>query len=280
MLVRNASVGSPERAAKVIRRLCSLRPQLAIVLGSGFRTALKRLQVLGRVSFAAVPGFPVPGVLGHAGEVLVGSIGQQPIIVLNGRSHYYEGYALQQVTFPIRVLHALGVRDVVFTNAAGGIHKTFKPGDLMVIEDHINFMGENPLRGFRGNPAERFVDLTSAYDPELRALLLRAAKAEGIRLRKGIYLAVSGSNYETPAEIRAFGQLGADAVGMSTVPEVIVARQCGIRVAGLSCITNLAAGLSGGPLSHAEVLATASAAEAQAGRVLTQFVNFLPRDLR
>lgn len=178
-------------------------------------------------------------------------------MVLSGRAHYYEGYPMAQVTFAVRAVAAYGIRDLLLTNAAGGVNRSLRPGDFMVLTDHINLMGANPLRGEPVPGLPRFVDLTCAYDPGLRRLLRLSGRECGLKLRTGTYLAVCGPSYETPAEIRAFARLGADAVGMSTVPEVIVARQCGLKVAALSCITNLAAGRSRATLSHAEVLETA-----------------------
>jgi purine-nucleoside phosphorylase len=218
----------------------------------------------------------MPGVVGHQGQVIVGNLGGCPVIVLSGRIHFYEGYPLEKVTFPVRTLAALGVKAMLLTNAAGGINQSFRPGEFMLVEDHINFMGANPLRGMSPSLGERFIDLSDAYDHELRGLLKQAAGKVGIQVHSGVYLAVSGPNYETPAEIRAFRQLGADAVGMSTVPEVIVARQCGMRVAALSCITNLAAGVTDHPITHQEVLLTASATGGQAAQLITEFLKHLP----
>ena len=180
---------------------------------------------------------------------------------------------MEQVTFPVRVLAAFGVRDLLLTNAAGGVNRRFRPGNFMVLTDHINLMGANPLRGARAAGLPLFVDMSCAYDPGLRRLLHQAARAVGLRLRAGVYLAVSGPSYETPAEIRAFARLGADAVGMSTVPEVIVARQCGLKVAAISCITNLAAGLSRRKLSHAEVLQTGEKVKVLAALLLENFAR-------
>jgi purine-nucleoside phosphorylase len=194
-------------------------------------------------------------------------------MVLSGRSHFYEGHPMSRVTFATRVLAACRITDLLLTNAAGGLNRAFAPGDFMVLTDHINLMGTNPLIGPAQIGLPQFVDLTCAYDPGLRQLLARAGRASGLKLRSGTYLAVSGPTYETPAEIRAFSRLGADAVGMSTVPEVLVARQCGIRVAGLSCITNLAAGRSKAPLSHAEVLETAERVKIQAARLIENFAK-------
>jgi purine-nucleoside phosphorylase len=244
-------------AVAKIKKLSRLRPTLAIVLGSGFHHVMSEVEVEKRISYRKLPGFPPAGVSGHAGELIFGRLGGTPVIVLSGRAHFYEGHSMDAVTFPVRALAAFGVRDLLLTNAAGGINEKFRAGDFMVLTDHINLMGVNPLRGAPASGLPRFVDLTDVYDADLRHLLLRAARACRLKLRSGVYLAVGGPTYETPAEVRAYARLGADAVGMSTVPEAIVARQCGLRVAGMSCITNLAAGISGGKLSHAEVLETA-----------------------
>jgi purine-nucleoside phosphorylase len=212
-------------------------------------------------------------VSGHAGELYFGHLGETPVVMLSGRAHYYEGQALTEVTFAIRTLAAFGIRDVVLTNAAGGINPGFKAGDFMVLSDHINFMGVNPLRGPNVAGLPRFVDLTKTYDPGLQELLRAAAKAAKIRAHSGVYLAVSGPSYETPAEIRAFATLGADAVGMSTVPEAIVARHCGLRVAAVSCITNPAAGLGKTTLSHAEVMETAERVKTAGALLLKNFAE-------
>ena len=256
-----------------MKRACALRPTLAIVLGSGFNHVLSEMSIARRVPYAKVPGFPKPTVSGHAGELCFGRIGGTPVLVLSGRAHFYEGHAMEQVTFSVRALAAFGISDLLLTNAAGGINKTFSRGDFMVLTDHINFMGTNPLRGPSQPGLTRFVDLTDTYDVGLRKLLLAAGKNSGARLRRGVYLAVSGPSYETPAEIRAFARLGADAVGMSTVPEAIVARQCGLRVAAVSCITNLAAGISPRKLSHAEVLETAGQVKGPGARLIKNFAE-------
>ena len=270
---------SPQLAATKLRSLSPLSPRLAIVLGTGFDLDLDGLEKAVCVPYAKIPGFPVVGVEGHRGELVIGQWGPLAVIVLRGRAHFYEGHPMSSVTFAIRVLAVYGVRDLVLTNAAGGISPNFRTGDFMVFKDHINFMGANPLQGTARPGLSRFVDLSSAYDPTLRQLLRRAGRASGLNLHEGIYLAVGGPTYETPAEIRAFRILGADAVGMSTVPEVIVARQCGLRVAAFSCITNLAAGLSKTPLSHAEVLESASGVKEKAGKMLAHFAMFYARAL-
>jgi purine-nucleoside phosphorylase len=265
---------SAQTAAAQLKKLSSLRPTLAIVLGSGFHHVLTELRVDKRISYAKIPGFPKPTVSGHAGELIFGKLGGTPVLVLSGRAHFYEGHSMEQVTFPVRTLAALDIRDLLLTNAAGGINPGFRRGDFMVLTDHINFMGMNPLRGpaMPGRPG--FVDMTHVYDERLSALLFRAGKSGNLKLRRGVYLAVSGPSYETPAEIRAFAQLGADAVGMSTVQEAMVARQCGLNVAAVSCVTNPAAGRGRGPLSHAEVLKTAERVKGLAVELLKNFMRY------
>lgn len=259
-----------ETAAARLGKVSPLRPTLAIVLGSGFHHVLKEVRGQ-KISYAKIPGFPKPTVSGHAGELYFGHLGRTPVLVLSGRTHFYEGHEMERVTFATRTLAAFGITDLLLTNAAGGINKKFRPGDFMVLTDHINFMGTNPLRGVAVPGLPRFVDLTETYDLKLRDLLFRAGKLSKLKLQRGVYLAVSGPSYETPAEVRAFARLGADAVGMSTVPEAIVARQCGLRVAAISCITNLAAGISREKLSHAEVLKTAGEVEVIAAQLLKHF---------
>ena len=262
---------TPQMAAARLKKGSRLRPTLAIVLGSGFHHALTELRVAKKISYAKIPGFPVPSVSGHAGELYFGHLGKTPVMVLSGRAHFYEGHPMERVTFAVRALAAFGIRDLLLTNAAGGINKKFRAGDFMVLTDHINLMGANPLRGPAGPGLPRFVDMTEVYDTKLRALLFRAGKSCNLRLQRGVYLAVSGPSYETPAEIHAFARLGADAVGMSTVPEAMVARQCGLNVAAISCITNLAAGIGKEKLSHAEVLETAERVKTLAAKLLKYF---------
>ena len=263
----------PRAAAARLKRLSRLRPTLAIVLGSGFHHVLSELRVEAEIAYARLPGFPPTGVSGHAGQLFIGHLGDTPVMVLSGRAHYYEGHPMTLVTFAVRVLAAYGIRDLLLTNAAGGVNRSFRPGDFMVLTDHVNLMGVNPLRGAPVPGLPRFVDLTCTYDPGLRRLLRRAGQACRLKLRGGTYLAVSGPSYETPAEIRAFARLGVDAVGMSTVPEAIVARQCGLKVAAVSCITNLAAGRSRQALSHAEVLETAERVGHLAAQLLKNFAK-------
>ena len=262
----------------VIRKISSLRPTLALVLGSGFNHVLRELEMDAEVPYAKLPGFPKPTVAGHDGRLFIGRLGRTPVLVLSGRAHFYEGHPMERVTFAVRALAAYGITDLLLTNAAGGINLKFRAGDFMVLTDHINLMGANPLRGPAIPGLPRFVDLTRAYDTRLSALLMSAARKSKTRLQRGVYLAVSGPSYETPAEIRAFARIGADAVGMSTVPEVIVARQCGLRVAAMSCITNLAAGIGKSPLSHEDVLETAERVKRRAALLLKTFAKLYGRD--
>jgi purine-nucleoside phosphorylase len=264
---------NPQTTAAQLKKVSPLRPTLAFVLGSGFHHVLTKLRVDKKISYAKIPGFPKPTVSGHAGELYFGHLGKTPMLVLSGRAHFYEGHPMEVVTFAVRTLAAFGITDLLLTNAAGGINKKFRAGDFMVLTDHINFMGANPLRCAAIPGLPRFVDLTETYDKKLRELLFRAGKVSKLNLRRGIYLAVSGPSYETPAEIRAFAALGADAVGMSTVPEAIVARQCGMRVAAISCITNLATGISKKNLSHGEVLETAEKVKTLAAKLLKSFAE-------
>jgi purine-nucleoside phosphorylase len=270
---------SPKTAAARLKKISPLRPALAIVLGSGFHHALTELRVAKKISYAKIPGFPKPTVSGHAGELYLGHLGKTPVLVLSGRAHFYEGHEMERVTFATRTLAAFGIKDLLLTNAAGGLNKNFRAGDFMILTDHINFMGTNPLRGAAIPGLPRFVDLTETYDKKLRGLLFRAGKISKIKLQRGVYLAVSGPSYETPAEIRAFATLGADAVGMSTVPEAIVARQCGLRVAGISCITNLAAGIGKENLSHAEVLETAERVKKSGAQLIKNFAQLYGKNL-
>jgi purine-nucleoside phosphorylase len=266
---------TPKTAAVRIARLSPrLRPKLAIVLGSGFHHVLEELHVEARMAYGQIPGFPQPTVSGHAGELFMGRLGGTPVLVLSGRAHFYEGHSMEQVTFPVRTLAASGIADLLLTNAAGGINAKFRAGDFMVLADHINLIGSNPLRGPAEAVRPRFLDLTEAYDVRLRGLLAKASQAAKMKLHRGVYLAVSGPSYETPAEIRAFRTLGADAVGMSTVPETIAARQCGMNVAAVSCIT----GLSRGNLSHAEVLETAERVKKTGAALIRNFAALYGAD--
>mgnify|MGYP001418477167 FL=1 len=264
---------NPKTAASTLRRASSLRPKLALVLGSGFHNAAEQATVAATVPYTKLAGFLAPSVPGHAGQALIGHLGETEIIILQGRAHYYEGHSMAEITFPIRVLAEYGIESLLLTNAAGGINRKYQPGEFMAFKDHLNFMGDNPLRGPAQSGQERFVDLTETYDPVLTKILKSAARKAKAKLHTGVYCAVSGPNYETPAEVRAYGKLGADAVGMSTVPEAILARQCSLRIAALSCITNAAAGLTGNALTHEEVLSTGATASQTAAKLLTEFAR-------
>lgn len=252
-----------EAAAFLRARLGSLAPKVGIVLGSGLGAAAEAVFNPVIVSYSEIPHFPQSTVEGHSGRIVAGSLGNTPVVIMQGRVHYYEGYSPLQVTFPMRVLGTLGVRAVVLTNAAGGIQSGYHTGQLVLLADHINHMGWNPLNGpneprfaVRPGAGLRFFDMTEAYSKALRSLAKETALEEGFSLEEGVYLATPGPSFETPAEIRAFRALGATLVGMSTVPETIVARHMGIQVLGISCVTNLAAGLGSTPLSHEEVYET------------------------
>jgi len=263
----------PEESAKFIRSKTKLAPTLAIVLGSGFQNVLKRCTRVLELSYSQIPGFIRPAVAGHKDVFLIGYLDKTPVIILGGRIHYYEGFPMEIVTYPIRVLAELGVKTVLLTNAAGAINKRFKPGNFMWIKDHINLMGTNPLIGPVRLNQKRFIDLSNLYAEKYKKLFEKAAKAADVTLYEGVYLCVSGPTYETPAEIRAFSVLGADAVGMSTVPEAIVAKQCEMEVIGLSCITNMAAGLNKKPLSHAEVLEIAEKVGEKSAKMIEEFAK-------
>lgn len=230
------------------------RPRVMLVLGSGLGALADSLEDAVRIPFAEIPGFAPATVQGHRGMLVAGRLEGVECIALQGRYHLYEGHPTALVTLPVRAMAALGARTLIVTNAAGGINRSFRAGDLMIIDDHINFMGRNPLIGPVVPGDERFPDMSEPYDRSLQALAERVALGQGIRVVRGVYAAVSGPSYETPAEIRMLQRFGADAVGMSTVPEVIAARAMRIRVLGISLITNLAAGLAATPLAHDEVV--------------------------
>ena len=256
-----------EAAGALIASRAKERPRVLLVLGSGLGSLAERVEGI-RIPYEDIPHFPRVTVEGHAGYLAVGRLNGVSVAALSGRFHYYEGYGLDDVTFFVRVLASLGAKTMLVTNAAGGVNKKFKVGDLMLLTDHINFLGANPLRGANVPPGPRFPDMSTAYDPALRKIALDVAKKEKIKLRQGIYVASMGPCYETPAEIRMCRGWGADAVGMSTVPEVIVARHCGIKCIGISAITNMAAGILPQPLSHEEVIETTTRIKATFARLV------------
>lgn len=260
-------------AADAVRERLGVRaPVAGIILGSGLGGLARRIEDARRVPFAEVPGFPAATVVGHAGALIAGTLAGREVLALAGRFHLYEGHAAALGGFPVRVLHALGARTLVVSNAAGGVRRTFRCGDLMLIHDHINLMGRNPLVGAVEPGDVRFPDMSAPYDPALLALMRDAAAEAGVPVVEGVYCGLLGPTYETPAEVKMLTTLGADAVGMSTVPEVIVARALGMRVAGVSCITNLACGIGSGPLDHAEVIETTTRVAARFEGLIERFV--------
>jgi purine-nucleoside phosphorylase len=260
-----------EHAARIIRTHWKEEARIGVVLGSGLGALVDVLEEKVIVPYEDVPGFPTLTVEGHQGRLALGKVDSIPVVILQGRAHYYEGKSMEEVTFPIRVLGLLGIRSLILTNAAGGINVSFDQGSLMLISDHLNLMGVNPLLGSNDNRfGPRFPDMTEVYSHEYQEIVIEEAHEIGLDLRRGVYAAVSGPNYETPAEVRLLRTLGADAVGMSTVPEAIVASHMGMKVLGISCITNMAAGVLNLPINHEEVLETGK-------HVSKQFIELLSR---
>lgn len=249
-------------------------PKVGLILGSGLGVLVEEILEATSISYQDIPDFPVSTVEGHAGSLVFGKLNGVDVVAMSGRFHYYEGYDMKKVTFPVRVMKALGVETLVVTNAAGGVNTEYKPGDLMIISDHINFTGDHPLIGKNdASVGPRFLDMTQAYCPKLRTLAKEVGKELNIQLQEGVYVAMSGPTYETPAEVRMVRILGGDAVGMSTVPEVIVARHSGMSVLGISCISNMAAGILDQPLHHDEVIETTQ-------QVKVQFLSFVKEIVR
>jgi purine-nucleoside phosphorylase len=260
-----------EHAARTIRARVKQEPRVAVVLGSGLGGFADDFEDAVTIPYEDIPGFVRSTAQGHAGRLVVGRIDQVPILAMQGRVHYYEGYSMEEVTFAIRTFKLLGIKTLLLTNAAGGINVQLSQGALMVISDHLNLMGVNPLRGANDERfGPRFPDMSAVYSPALQEIVVEEARALGIELRRGIYAALSGPNYETPSEIHLLRNCGADAVGMSTVPEAIVARQMDMEVLGISCITNMAAGISDEPINHDEVMETGN-------RVRSTFTQLLRR---
>jgi xanthosine phosphorylase len=263
-------------AAEVLTQRAGLRPRVGVVLGSGLGAVADAVEGATVVGYEDLPGFPRPGVAGHAGRAVAGHIGGVPVVAFQGRAHLYEGVDLDEIRTPVRALWAAGAEILVLTNAAGSMRADLGPGRLMLIEDHINLTGVNLLAGPNDDElGPRFPSLRDAYDPQLRAAMRQAASDTGVQLEHGVYLAVSGPSFETPAEIRAFHMLGADAVGMSTVHETTVARHCGLRVAAVSAITNFAEGMSAEPVSHEQTLRDAARATGDLAPLITRFVEGL-----
>ena len=277
MVERMASTSLYERAehaTRIIRARMNVEPRIAIVLGSGLGGFADDFDEAVGIPYEEIPGFMRSTAQGHAGRLVVGKVDGVPVVAMQGRVHYYEGYSLEEVTFPIRVFNLLGIKTLILTNAAGGINVELQQGALMVISDHLNLMGDNPLRGPNDERfGPRFPDMSAVYSPELQAMVVDEAKAAGVEVRRGIYGALSGPSYETPAEIVLLRNLGADAVGMSTVPEAIVARHMGLEVLGISCITNMAAGVSDAPINHEEVMETGERVRATFTELLRRVIS-------
>ncbi len=259
---------------KFIRSKVKEIPKIAIVLGSGLGSLADDIKEKIIIPYKDIPSFPISTVAGHKGELIVGKLNGVPVIAMNGRFHYYEGYNLSETTYPIRVFKLLGVETLILTNAAGGINETFKKGDLMIINDQLSFFAESALRGPNMDEfGERFIDMSTTYDKEYIEILKSIMLDNIGDYHEGVYAYMKGPTYETPAEIRALRVLGADVVGMSTVPEAVVAHHSGIKVAGITCITNMAAGVTNEKLSHEEVKETASKAEKNFKKVVNEFVK-------
>jgi purine-nucleoside phosphorylase len=265
----NPEFPQADAAARYVLKKTKLRPKIALVLGSGLGAFADEFAAATRMPYAKIPKFPTSTAIGHAGQLVLGVVEGIEVVGMQGRVHLYEGYSVQDVAFPVRVFARMGVKAVILTNAAGGIKKEFTQGRLVVISDHINLQGANPLIGANEEKfGPRFPDMSAAYDKTFRELALAEGRRLGIELCEGVYGALVGPSYETPAEIRYLRTIGADLVGMSTVPEVIAARHAGLRVLGISCVTNAAAGILDQPLDHKEVLETAE-------RVKGQFIALL-----
>jgi len=258
-----------DKTAKFILAKTKLRPKIALVLGSGLGAFADEFEEATKIPYARIPHFPRSTAIGHVGQLVLGKIGGVALAGMQGRVHLYEGYSAKQVAFPVRVFQRMGVKAIIVTNAAGGINLSYSEGALVALRDHINLQGANPLIGLNDDRfGPRFPDMTHAYDPEFRRFVADAGRQLSLNLHEGVYLALAGPNYETPAEIHSFRNLGADLVGMSTVPEVLAARHSGIRVLGISCITNMAAGITGKSLTAEEVFETGN-------RVKHQFISLL-----
>ena len=248
-------------------------PETVLILGSGLGRFGEVMEIEKAISYEDIPSFPVSTVAGHAGLLLIGRAGQTPLMCMQGRMHIYEGYSPRQLAIPIRTFQRLGVKNLILTNAAGGLNKDMGPGTLMIIRDHINFSGVNPLIGPNDDAfGSRFFDMSEAYDAGLRSEMREAAKEAGLSVAEGVYLHLTGPNFETPTEVRLFAQLGADAVGMSTVPECLVARHCGMKVVGVSLITNLAAGIADHAITHDETMAEGEKAFENMSALMLKFL--------
>jgi purine-nucleoside phosphorylase len=269
-----------EAAAKFILAKTKLRPRIGLVLGSGLGAFANEIAGAARMEYAKIPHFPRSTAIGHAGRMVIGKVADVPVAVMQGRVHFYEGYSMREVIFPMRVMARMGIRAVVVTNAAGGINRNFKQGCLVVLRDHINLQGTNPLIGPNDvHFGERFPDMTQVYWKPYQAAALQDGKRLGIEIAEGVYAALTGPSYETPAEIRYLRTIGADLVGMSTVPEVIAAAHLGIRVLGISCVTNMAAGILDQPITTEEVMETGERVKADFVALLRAVIPRMSKDL-
>ncbi|MCC8026360.1 MAG: purine-nucleoside phosphorylase [Clostridium sp.] len=270
-----------ERCTKAVRGRVKFRPEVALILGSGLGEYAREMKVVESIAYSEIEGFPVSTVAGHEGRFLFGYVGDVPIVAMQGRVHYYEGYPMSDVVLPVRLMGALGARTLILTNAAGGVSYHFQPGDLMLITDHITSFVPSPLMG--PNLEElgtRFPDMSQVYDRELRELIKKAARNTGISLQQGVYVQFTGPNYETPAEIRMCRTLGGDAAGMSTACEAMAARHMGLKVCGISCITNMAAGMTSQPLNHKEVQETADRVASDFRKLVTEAIRLIGSSLQ
>lgn len=263
-----------EKTVEYLRNITEGTPEIAIILGSGLGRLADFIEGRQEISYEEIPNFPATTVPGHEGKLIFGRLGGRYVVAMKGRFHYYEGHDMGVVVYPIRVFGMMGIKNLMVTNAAGGVNTDFKPGDLMLIKDHIGFFAENPLRGVNlDDLGPRFPDMSAAYDRSLQKLAMVCAERVGIDLKNGVYSYCKGPSFESPAEIKALRILGADAVGMSTVPEVIVARHMGMRVLGISCITNMAAGILDQPLTHEEVMETGKSVEKKFSSLVREIVG-------
>ncbi|TYR82524.1 purine-nucleoside phosphorylase [Priestia megaterium] len=265
------------KATTYIQSKAAVKPKVGLILGSGLGVLAEEIEDAIKIPYNEIPEFPVSTVEGHAGQLVIGTIHGVPVVAMQGRFHFYEGYTLDKVTFPVRVMKEIGVETLIVTNAAGGINESFQPGDLMIISDHINNFGTNPLIGPNDSDlGVRFPDMSTAYCPELRSLVKDVAAKLDISLQEGVYVGNTGPTYETPAEVRMLRIVGGDAVGMSTVPEVIVARHSNLRVLGISCISNMAAGILDQPLHHDEVIETTEKVKKQFLSLVKEVIKEIP----
>lgn len=261
-------------AAQYLKSIYKNTPKIGLILGSGLGVLGEEVENATKIPYENIPNFPVSTVEGHAGQLVFGTINEVEVVVMQGRFHYYEGYSFEKVTFPIRVMKELGVEKLIVTNAAGGVNTEFKPGDLMIINDHINNFGTNPLIGPNDSKlGVRFPDMSTAYCKNLRALAKEVADSLSIEVKEGVYVGNTGPTYETPAEVRMLRIIGGDAVGMSTVPEVIVANHAGLKCLGISCISNMAAGILDQPLHHEEVIETTEKVKADFLKLVKEVVK-------